>query len=576
MNIQPNIKNNHNADVKFKEFNTEIEQIQGGIVVAATHMRSSDACINNALGSILDLGLKFINKRDDENDKKWVFLKGFLDFHNIKWTTKCDANFFHGIVDTAFNFIDPNTKKVFTSAPMLSKYRLVLKFAFEGEMNGQELVADLSKRTFTKIYDEAVKKYSKNPLDIYIEDNDQRYQRAVNALSSVDGLVLPSFTDKFESPDIQSGFISAMVHVENGQFKIVGFHEAEKKDKIKARVASLVPDEALHGRKMLTDKNLYWLYVICDVFNRFLPPITEQVSWNRPDKKPITSELNADSTDEEIHEHLTGIINQGKAKRALRADEVNKVEKTSGSNKFVRLHALKIDRVGLNWIVSTLTTHPNTPCLEISINDPKPRHLLKLPLTLTDKQTNQFANNFLKPGEWRCGGKADRLVITQGSTSKVILEDHTKSTKWRSLDPQLSTVATFEVSKKHLLGLRRWKDDCAQAYGRSKFTTKQKLVVADDKIYLAFANNPSVFKVLGELTDGTAKPIGIDRYFDFKSIEKMLQLADDYGVSIEVQLLSGHQGCSALKFGITGLPFQASITLPLLLSLQGNPIEIAV
>lgn len=56
----------------------------------------------------------------------------------------------------------------------------------------------------------------------------------------------------------------------------------------------------------------------------------------------------------------------------------------------------------------------------------------------------------------------------------------------------------------------------------------------------------------------------------------MLQLADDYGVSIEVQLLTGHQGLSALKFNITGLPFQASITLPLLLSVQGNPIEIAV
>lgn len=59
-------------------------------------------------------------------------------------------------------------------------------------------------------------------------------------------------------------------------------------------------------------------------------------------------------------------------------------------------------------------------------------------------------------------------------------------------------------------------------------------------------------------------------------ILKILEFIDDYGIDFDVDWLSGHQGASALRFYMMGLGFDAAITIPMMLSIKGSPVEITV
>ena len=146
----------HNVDKSVTDLDSNVADIRRKVTTAKGHMASHDEALFAALGETLDLGQQIADKRQQENDEDWEFLKKFMAYHDRLWSAKCDQNFFHGIVDIVFNFVDQATKLAFVKAPTLSKYRLILRFAFDHNLTGSDLVSDLHLKTFTAVYEEAV------------------------------------------------------------------------------------------------------------------------------------------------------------------------------------------------------------------------------------------------------------------------------------------------------------------------------------------------------------------------------------------------------------------------------------
>lgn len=119
----------HNQNNRFSAFQGTVQQIQQDVSQTAVHMESYDQHLYLVLSQTLDLGLDLVSER--LRDKKGRdTLKEFVESNEKKWNNKSDVNSFYGLVDVAFDFVDPLSGKVFSSAPTRSKYRLVLRFAY--------------------------------------------------------------------------------------------------------------------------------------------------------------------------------------------------------------------------------------------------------------------------------------------------------------------------------------------------------------------------------------------------------------------------------------------------------------
>ncbi len=128
-----------------------------------------------------------------------------------------------------------------------------------------------------------------------------------------------------------------------------------------------------------------------------------------------------------------------------------------------------------------------------------------------------------------------------------------------------------------LENLHLWKSQFSKLklLGRAVFHRYQLLCVDDDGMQLALPDRDDHRRVLGQLISEkpTELPPG-QRFVDFEMVRKLIQLTMDYGVTYQIDLLAGHQGLTALKCHIQGLPMAYSVTLPLMLSQKGNPVEI--
>lgn len=161
--------------------------------------------------------------------------------------------------------------------------------------------------------------------------------------------------------------------------------------------------------------------------------------------------------------------------------------------------------------------------------------------------------------------------------SPVIFQDHSQLANWRSVDQRLTSLATFTLDKFTLDGLSNWKSNFGNTpnFGRRTFQSIQKLEYKDGNLELVFPNLPNEKRVLGKIEqNNSVLTLNKTRYFDFATISKITQLALDYGIEFEFELLNGHQSETALKFYCKGLPMDASITIPLMLSVKGNPTEV--
>lgn len=583
MNEHANIKEGDNTNKKFNEFNVHLDAIESCVLKAQKHLNAYNQAIFQALGRTLDLGHLFVQKRDNDGDKDWSFLKDFFEAHDERWNAKCDTSFFHGLVAVAFNKVTDKGEPI-SSAPSLSRYRAVLRFAFEENMTGAQLIAQLSDLTLTGFYNKAVEHFQFDPLDRYVEDDEDRFRRSVRYFFKQKGQPELTYSDDFPKPQATAGFATALVRVRNQKMQFVRFFDESDEDKMKLKVASLVPDEAKRRRKKLSDKNLYWLYVTCDIFTRFLPKIADRTAWAKASEAAKVPVIGPDSTTEEIENYLSQVQQLGSARRA-RSQKLEAPIKTMHSSsqmmqKFVLLDALEFANYGSDWTARTITTFPNTPCVEVTLGDNMHQVLISSPLCIKDIEASRFTNDFLTFEEWKFDCRSNIDVIVSGShkTPSMQFLDMQGLASWRTLDPQLNSVARFALGRDKLHALDGWKAEYADVprFGRRAFQSILSLRMDGNDLMLSQSRDKDHSKALGHLISGVVPVFKEPRFFDFKFCEKLIELAKDYGITFEFELLEGHQNMSAIRVFPVGFPVEASITLPLMLSNKGNPVEITM
>lgn len=576
MNEQSTLANGDNAEKKFKEFNGSLAAIEHALLTAQDHLKRHDDAIYDALGTALDLGHLFAEKREQEGDKDWSFLKDFVAFHNCPWTAKCESNTFHALVTVGFDKVDDVTGKPLCLAPQLSKYRTVLRYAFEQGMSGAELVGALKKATLSEFYERAVSVFRFDPLDHFVEDDDQRYIRASTQLLEIDDLPTGEFTTGVCRPENASGFLPAMIHVDEDGFKLVGVFHDEPTAIVTQKISSLVPAEAKRSRQKLTAQSGYSIYAACDLFTRFLPRIADVMEWQRAAKVAARPILTHESSEEDVATYMEWIRNGGspvdvQAETAKQSKELDQ--------KFKLLDALRFAHTSTGWTASNITTLPHTSCCEIRF--PEGRSYRRVnPLSVTSLEANRLVSRFPKHSPWKVVRERGGLKLRSQSDASISLMaiDLDNLTNWRTLDPDLERVARFELSKDTLNKLDTWEAEFRESngHGRSVFQRYQSLEVVDDQLHLVLPDRDGHRRTLGVSMNGDVLNLEAPRFIDFKQVRQLIQCAFDYGISYEFDLLNGYQGLSAVQFTFLDLPFDAIITLPLMLSQKGNPVEITL
>lgn len=582
MNTQATAGKNDNVDKKFNDIKPHLQEITSHVLEGQKHLQNHNKSVFDALGSTLDLGYLFAEKRKEDDDVNREFFKDFLEAHGTRWTAKCETSFFHGLVSVAFNQVEPKTQKSLNSAPTLSRYRAVLRFAFERGLTGAQLVSKLRAVTLDTYYSEAISHFRYDPLDSYVEEDGDRFLRSVRHLNRKK-MPKIAYSEDFEKPNSVGGFATALVRVRNGSMQLVGFTDDTDgdEDAMRAKVSSLVPAEAKRRRKKLSDKNLYWLYVTCDFYRRFLPGIADRRAWAKASEEANIPIIDANSTDDEIYRSIQRRVETGKEQTAHQKSvlEALDAEKTPESmmKKFAFLDALEFVGHDDRWIARTLTTHPNTPCITVSLPD-KARTMLPSHLGILGIEAQRFVGEFPKFDDWRFTRRAKMgtLVDTAGKTASTKFQDLRGLASWKTTDPQLTPVASFKLDRDTLHDLELWRAEYADIprIGRKAFQSVMKLDIVSGDLKLIHPLDEEHQKTLGVSVTGPLAGLVETRFFDFKTCEKLIELALDYGISFEFELMEGHQGASALRFRPIDFPIEASVVLPLMLSNKGNPVEI--
>lgn len=597
MNIQPDIQNDHNADKRFKSFDAKLADINTAILKAQKFQSSYNTAIFKAICITLDLGYDFAKQHEidkNETDEDWRLLKNFLTYHDERWSSKCETNIFHGLVTIAFNQIGVDGKEIST-APTLSKYRAILRFAFDNGISSSNLLDRLEEKTLNTVYGEAISQFRFDPIDNYIEDVDERYKRASQVLTAKTNLPSAKFTTSIPKPDIKGKFASAIVKINGNSFDILGFAENEAEEQIKAKVIDLVPAEARYARRKLTDKNLYQLYACCDLYKRFTPNMATIKAWEKAHLDASLPVLTQNATQEEFEVY---ILKQRALKAAHNAAVSGLKDKLIHSkmpdsvvNKYMLLNALEFDIQDEKLLAFSLSTHPSTPCWDFGfaqegfdLNGP-------FPLMLKDVDAKSFSNDYLEEGEWvleRNGTGYEVSPVKDPSLDKdpllqIHIQNYTTLGDWRKLDTDLNSVGRYKLDKIQLDLLSHWKDEYSQlpTMMHKSFQANMNIEVNTGIVDLVLPNNDTERRTLGTLLTPNASTNNTPtsykkRLFSFGDITKLIQLALDYRIHYEFELLVGHQGLSAIRFHCIGLPFEASITIPTLLSVKGNPVEITV
>ncbi|MEP5077935.1 MAG: hypothetical protein ABJR09_08265, partial [Lentilitoribacter sp.] len=495
MNIQSDIKNDHHVDKRFTNFNAKLEEISIDVRSAYRSLGEQNIAINNALGKTLDLGYELEQKRKAEKDDNWDFVKEYLIFHGVKWSLKCETTIFHGLVSIAFNQIDETGKEINT-ASSLSKYRAVLRYAFKQELSSQQLIDDLKKRGLTDFYEEALSYFRFDPIDNYIEHEAERLVRAKDHLDNLSSLPNGTFTKDIPAPKTDAEYVSAVLKITKSGFNVIGLVDNETKDQIHSKIINLVPEEAKHARQKLKDKNLYHLYVVCDLFKRFLPKIADIQTWNKASRLAKLPQLPVNATQNETDDYIRALKEHSHQDENKLKNLVNQVGHASHrlpSNKFSLLNGLDFIFDGSKLVITSQTTHPNTPCWEMTIPLEKPHLRQSHPLMIKDLDAIRFNTQFLEYNHWSLSRKGIGFAASAPNpeASPLLIQDFTAIAKWRSVDKNLKAVERFKLDKLQLDKLSKWKAEFSATpqFMRRSFQTILDIKIEEEKLMLAFPND---------------------------------------------------------------------------------------
>lgn len=381
MNMQSDITNDHNQDHRFKQFDAKLDKIEQAVAKANKFLSSHNSAVYEALSLCLDLGYTLQSHCDESSDDPWKLLKEYLLYHGERWSSKCEINIFHGLVSIAFDQIDADGNEI-NSAPVLSRYRSILRYAFEQRFSSEEFKKLLEERSLIDVYQDAVSAFRFDPIDNYIEAENDKYQRVTKRFEDTNSeLPEATFTEDLPKPDIETEYATAIVKLHDQGFNVLGFVKGETQEQIKAKLVDLVPDEAPYARQKLKEKNLYQLYLICDIFKRFTPNIATIRDWNKAHERAQLPTLNENSTQEEHDEYFKQMNAQ-----SSNADTNKKKHELDG--RFSLLNALHFEITNQTLIVSSRSTHPNTPCLEFSIPFDRPSFTSLGTLMIKDMDAN--------------------------------------------------------------------------------------------------------------------------------------------------------------------------------------------
>lgn len=579
MTIHASAQVGDNSEKKFKDYNDVLIDIESSLYSAAKLQKKSNEATYVALGRALELGQKFASF-DDE----FAALKEYLQYKEQPWTAKSDGNFFHGIVTVAFEVINPKTNKSLTAAPQLSKYRMILKYAFRQEMTADQLVAELSSSSINELYDVAAGASHKDPFEKYAEDENQKFVRAkqelLNAPSS-GSLPTGTFTQSMPMPSSKTGFVPAMIQVDNNGFKLVKLYTNVPDKKVMEDVVALVPAEAKLARRKLVDEPAYAVFVACDIFQRFLPKIATVDDWERATSDAKRPVLGGNPSDEEVMEY-TEWLRENRTEPKPHGDDDTQEQRDAKAiqiaKKFITLDALRFRQTRTGWHGASVTTQPFNPSFELQFDRPSQRVAFNRPLSISSRIAAQFVDKFPHETPWKLIRKAQGLALSSHDGKQVLpASDVEDVVSWRSLDAELTLLASYELTQPMLENLHLWKSQFSKLklHGRAVFHRFQLLCVEVNGLQLALPDRDDHRRDVGQLLSEplTEIPPG-QRFVDFHMVGKLIQLTSDYGVSYQIDLLAGHQGLTAVKFRIQGLPMAYSVTLPLMLSQKGNPVEI--
>lgn len=579
MNTHASAQVGDNSEKKFKDYNDVLIDIESSLYSAAKLQNKSNEATYVALGKALELGQIFASF-DDE----FAALKEYLQYKEQPWTAKSDGNFFHGIVTVAFDVINPKTNKSLTAAPQLSKYRMILKYAFRQKLTADQLVAELSSSSINELYDVAAGASHKDPFEKYAADENQRFARAKQELlnsPSSSSLPAGTFTQSMPMPSSKTGFVPAMIQVDSNGFKLVKLYTNVPDKKVMEDVVALVPAEAKLARRKLLEEPAYALFVVCDIFQRFLPKIATANDWERATSDAKRPVLGDNPSDEEVTEY-TDWWRENRTEPKPHGDDDTQEERDAKAiqiaRKFIALDALCFRQTQTGWHSTSVTTQPFNPSFELQFDRPSKRVIFDRALSIPSRIAAQFVDKFPYEAPWKLIRKAQGLALSSHDGQQVLpASDVEGVVTWRSLDPELMVLASYELTKPLLEDLRLWKSQFSKLklHGRAVFHRYQLLCVEDDGLQLALPDRDDHRRDLGQLVSEplTEIPPG-QRFVDFHMVHKLIQLTMDYGVSYRIDLLAGHQGLTALKFHIQGLPMAYCVTLPLMLSQKGNPVEI--
>lgn len=583
MNKQRSIEKDDNASKKFSEYNSFLSDIETYVQQSQQHFQKHEHAVFDALGRTLDLGHKFAALRDQDGDENWSLLKEFIEAHGERWSSKCDVSIFHGLVSVAFNQKDVEGDAIH-SAPTLSRYRAVLRFADEEEMDGPALVETLKASSLDTFYKDALKKFRYDYLDDYIEDDEDRFQRSIQHLDTLDGLPVAKFSDDLRKPKAETGFATAIVQVHDDDFKVLGFvnEPTIKPEDMTKRVSALVPAEAKRTRRKLADKKLYWLYVSCDLYSRFLPDHGQRKAWEDAAKAAKLPLLDKQSTQEDFQLYQEKMLQLRNEREELKADIDAALQSENFDapvlKSFRFLDALEFSQHHGQLRGRTITTHPNTPCVELRPDAQLPIDVQSNPVALKGWHAKRFVSDFPRFAEWTWSAEHGAVTLKDenGKTSPAILQDVNGMAQWKTVDPTLEPVARYRLDRSLMVELHGWREEYANTprIGHSAFKNMMKLDADPGGLNLIHPLESKHRKQLGFMTSGATPDFSTTRFFDFKTVEALLQLAEDYGVELDIEVLDGLEGLSALRVIPLGFPVHSNITLPLMLSNKGNPAEI--
>ncbi|WP_107497077.1 hypothetical protein [Thalassobius sp. I31.1] len=569
-----------NSETSFNDFNAKFKTIEQSVRKAHERSIQYDQQLSAALADTLDLGLMLEAKQREERDEDWSFFKGLLHHYSKKWSPKSEKNIFHELVSIGFDKLDADGEPI-TSAPNMSKYRMILRYAQLKDWDGEQLNQELLRHTLTDVYKAAVAYLRRDPLEKYLENTQDRYERAVAVFDETVGLPEGTWTDAISRPQNANIFATAVLRLTDSGYQIVSVAEGEQGDDVKRTVAALVPAAAPRSSQKLADQNLYWLFVACDFYRRFQSSPTNQTSFAEAEKKAGIPTLKMDPSDDEIAEHLNALAAHGNRRTekirknneslaSLTADEIE--------NKFVLLNALCMSFEAGRWVAESRTTLAHEPCVQVVLNR-KIQHLrTSKKHWIKDVSARAFALDFPSFESWNIIDHEAGLQIATESTlaRSCVLGDYSGLANWKELDPTMNTLCTFAVSAEVLGSLARWRADekAKGSFTRKAFQGTLKLGIQGENLVLIFPNDPDRFRVLGELVEGSSPEIVSDRFLDFTLIETMVSWAKDYGSTFEISVLNGHQGWTALRIKAIGHPMDVQVTVPVLISHKGAPTEI--